>query len=85
MSSSDALGSQEALMEHLRADIERTASLLAKTGISNAKDRLSIIQEARDLLQSIRKSEGHIQDPTAWQIIHTRANELDVALENFSS
>ena len=72
-------------MEHLLADIERTASLLAKTGISNPTDRLSITQRARDLLQSIRKSEGQIQNPKVWQIIHTRANELDVALESFSS
>src|SRR5262245_47239760 len=75
----------KALMEHLLADIERTASLLAQTRISNATDRLSIIEEAKDLLESIRKSEGQIQDPKIWQTIHTRANELDIALEDFSS
>jgi hypothetical protein len=75
--------SQASLLELLQADLDRAASLLAKTGISNPVDRLSIVQEATNLLKRIRQMEGRIQDPKVWQAIHTRANEIDRALENF--
>jgi hypothetical protein len=71
-------------MESLLADIEQTAGLLAASEIPEA-NRYATIREATTLLKRIRIMEGQIKDPKTWQVIHTRANELDVALEKFSN
>jgi hypothetical protein len=82
--SSNAPASQPRLMVLLLAEIERADTLLAKTELSFA-DRQPIIQEVAALIVRIRKMEGQVQDPKAWQTIHTRANELDAALKGFSN
>ena len=75
---------QPRLMESLLADIEQTAGLLAASEIPEA-NRYATIREATTLLKRIRIMEGQIKDPKTWQVIHTRANELDVALEKLST
>ena len=77
-------GSQSRLMESLQADIKQTADLVAASEMPKA-NRHATIREATALLKRIRIMEGQIKDPKTWQVIHTRANELDVALEKFSN
>jgi hypothetical protein len=81
MSASNPLpNSQERLYRALLADIEKAAALLGRPQLPP-----STIQEIRDLPKCIRTMEGQIQDHKYWQIIHTRADELDRALDKFSN
>jgi hypothetical protein len=77
--------SQEELIGFLLADIDLAFALLERATIKDHK-RTSYqfeLEKAQAALRTIRKFEGQIQDPATRQEVHTRANELEEAIERF--
>ena len=79
--------SQEELIKFLFVDIDLAFTLLERAAIKdhNRTGYQSELEKAQAALRTIRKFEGRIQDPAKWQEIHSRANELEEAIEKFGN
>ena len=85
MKSDPSPQSQEELIKFLFVDIDLAFTLLERAAIKDhtRTGYQSELEKAQAALRAIRKFEGRIQDPSKWQEIRNRANELQLRIEKF--
>jgi hypothetical protein len=80
--------SQRALIEFLNVDLNLAFTFLrsVRTEAGLKPDYYEeAIDKVRIALESVRRFQGRIEDPEAWQAIHHRANELEVEIEKLAN
>ena len=75
---------QSGLLSFLKADLELAFTFLETAALS---PRLAVesVEKARRALEVVRHMEGRILDPKMWWEIHERADQLETAIQEFST
>jgi hypothetical protein len=80
-----ASNTQQALVDLLNADLEIAFAAIRSARAPSAPSKgrqgqRGAIEQSRTVLENVRRLNGRVQDPVAWESIHARANELEAAL-----
>lgn len=80
--------SQQALIDFLDAALSlgNTFLLVAETEATLDRDHSNrAFRKAQGALDSVRHFQGRIEDPAEWEKAHTKANQLEAAIDAFRS
>lgn len=76
---------QAALIEFLKTELDLAFTFLDTADVDRDEPETvnKLLHKVRDALETVRRFEGRIGEPSAWSAVHGRADELETAMQSF--